>query len=189
MRKTIYAILTAAVTLLTVSSHSVYADREGYDQEEYEMAEVLELMMDIRKSRVLDLPSPVEIGEVPKATVITIDVGGPHLPVKQTILFVGPINNDYFLFPFDSGSGASPHKWLSGVYKAKYYGEPAGMKTFTVEVKVKDPAQHANMFGTPHNYVMIIEEQDAKGPKQVSFSSPAHEGSAGSHGGGAHGSS
>ena len=185
MKKTIYAVLTAIVTLVVLAGQPVYADR--HDQEEYEMAEILELMMDFRKSQVLDVPKHVKVKEVPKISVITIDEEGSHLPLTQSILFIGPVNDDYFVIPFDNGSGAKPHKWLSGVYKAKYFGQLAEMKAFTLQVKVKDPAQHDNIFGTPHEYVMIFEEEDENGPKEVDFSSPNHSGLGGSHGGGAHG--
>lgn len=187
MRKTIYAILTAVVTLIAVTSQSVYADRHGYDQDEYEMAELMELLMDIRKQKAPRPGKLVKVNETPKATVIKIDVAGAHLPNKQAILFVGPINDDYFLVPFHNSAAAKPHMWLSGVYRANYYGALSGKKVFTVQVRVKDPGQHNNIAGTPHDYVMLFEVEDANGPKSVAFSSPVHEGTGGAHGGGAHG--
>ena len=187
MRKTIYAILTAFVTLLAVTSQSVYADRHGQDQEEFEIGEVIELLRSIRYSQEMKLERDVRVKEVPKATVINIDEAGAHLPLSQTILFIGPVNDDYYLIPFDNGSGGTPHRWLSGFYKAKYFGAPAGLKTFTLEVKVKDSAQHKSVLGTTHEYVVIFQEADANGPKKVTFTSPVHSGTTGSHGGGAHG--
>jgi hypothetical protein len=190
MRKTIYTILISVGTLLTVACQSVYSDQHSYDREEVTVADVMAYLLDERKARNLQglqVVKPVQKKEIPKSTIITIDVGGAHLPVKQKVLFIGPINYDYFLIPFDDGSGADPHKWLSGAYHAKYMGEMLTMKIFTLQVKIKDPGQHANPLGTIHEYVMIFEVEDENGPKQVGFSSPVHDGTGGSHGGGAHG--